>query len=304
MNPRAATFLESVSLEESRIQYPQDKIFFCGGKISPDGQFRSLRHYLYDNRLQAFPTYSVVLAEKAAEQFDSRVYDDLMEFERYIASISRIVLLVSESPGSIAELGAFSQITEISEKLLVFLHSRYYAESSFVKDGPIRYLERRNEQSVWEFDWPSQDDNVIPSEQVRLLMPALLDAVRTFARVQPRTERFRSSRIGHRILLVGGVIQLLGCCKLREIAQGLEILEVEFSETQIKQAIFCLKLFNWVKSVKRETTYYIYSAPLDPLLFRGTFWNRIFDISRERMEIMGVYEVDDPRLTAMETTAV
>lgn len=304
MNLRAETFLQSVTLGDSRIQYPQDTIFFCGGKISADGVFRSLRHFLYSRQEQFFPTYSVVLAEKAAELFDARVYDDLMDFERHIASISRIVLLVSESPGSIAELGAFSQIAEISEKLLVFLHSDYYAESSFVKDGPIRYLERKNEQSVWEFDWPSQDDGQIEAAQAQILVPALVGAIGTFARVQNRTERFDERRIGHRLLLVGGVIQLLGCCKIREISHALEILGVEFNEKQVRQAIFCLKLFGWVKSVKRDTTYYIYSAPLDATLFRGPFWSRIYDISRERFSILREYEEDDPRLTALETTAV
>ena len=115
MNPRAEQFLRNVRLEESRVQYPEDVVFFCGGVIDPsDLRFASLRDFIFANRAIVLEGKRIILAEKAAEAFDSRVYEDLMDFERFIASISRIVLLVSESPGSIAELGAFSQIFEIS----------------------------------------------------------------------------------------------------------------------------------------------------------------------------------------------
>ncbi|MEW6406238.1 MAG: retron St85 family effector protein [Chloroflexota bacterium] len=305
MNPRAEQFLNDVQLGESRVQYPEDVVFFCGGLIHPlPDQFSSLRDFIYTHRDNALVGKRIILAEKAAEAFDSHVYDDLMEFEKFIASIARIVLLISESPGSIAELGAFSQIGEISPKLLVFIHSQFYGQNSFIKDGPVRYLENRNEQSVFEFDWLTDVQGMVQVPSAVPLLPAFAGAVRSFERRQNRTEKFSDRRIGHQILLTAGVVHLLGCCKLREIAEGLEVLGFDFSEKQVKQMIFCLRLFGWVKSVKRDTTYFIYSGPIEAFQFRGNMTTRYFDFERERFDVLQAYDKNDPRLSVMETTVI
>jgi hypothetical protein len=227
-----------------------------------------------------------------------------MDFEKFIASISRIVLLVSESIGSVAELGAFSQINEISPKLLVFINSDIYGKNSFIKDGPIRFLEKRNEQSVFEFDWVKDVDGRIVGAPPVHLLPAFAQAIRVFEGRQNRTERYSNEKIGHHILLTAGIVHILGCCKLREILEALLILEVEFSESKIRQVLFCLRLFGWVRSVKRDTTYYIYSGPIEAFQFRGTGFSRYFDFERERFEILRAYDPSDPRHTVLETTVV
>lgn len=305
MNPQAEQFLQSVQLEESRVQYPEDVVFFCGGKIHPaEDQFSSLRDFIFSRKDECLDGKRIILAEKAAQLFDSHIYDDLMEFEKFIASISRVILLVSESEGSIAELGAFSQIPEISSKLLVYIHSRFYNDNSFIKDGPVRYLENRNEQSVQEFDWPQNQHGMINASAAATLIPAFAAAMRSFERRQPRTERFDQERIGHKILLVAGVIHLLGCCKIREAIEALDNLGFNFTENQVKQFIFCLKLFGWVRSVKRDTTYYIYSGPIEAFIFRGMPRQRYFDFERARFDILQAYPEHDARLSVLETTVV
>ena len=305
MNPQAEQFLQSVRLEESRVQYPEDVVFFCGGLINPANDlFSSLRDFVYSRKDDCLDGKRVILAEKAAQAFDSHVYDDLMDFEKFIASISRLVLLVSESPGSIAELGAFSQIHEISSKLLVYIHSSYYNQNSFIKDGPIRYLENRNEQSVQEFDWIVNQDAFVDESAASNLVPAFAAAIRAFERRQPRTERFDRTRVGHKILLAAGLIHLLGCCKIREIIEAFDLLGFSFAEKQVKQFIFCLKLFGWVRSVKRDTTYYIYSGPIEAFRFRGMPKQRYFDVERARYDIIQAYPEHDTRLSVLETTIV
>lgn len=305
INPQAEQFLRSVRLEESRVQYPEDVVFFCGGLIHPaNDRFSSLRDFIYSRKEDCLEGKRVILAEKAAQAFDSHIYDDLMDFEKFIASISRLILLISESPGSIAELGAFSQIPEISQKLLVYIHSQYYNENSFIKDGPVRYLENRNEQSVQEFGWSQDQNGLIDPVVAATLIPAFAAAMRSFERRQPRTERFDRNRVGHKILLAAGVIHLLGCCKIRELLEAFEILGFEFTEKQVKQFIFCLKLFGWVRSVKRDTTYYIYSGPLEAFIFRGMPNQRYFDFERARFDILRGYPEHDSRLSVLETTVL
>jgi hypothetical protein len=49
----------------------------------------------------------VVLAEKANQLYRETKYTDLISFEEDIARIASLVLVIAESPGSLAELGAF-----------------------------------------------------------------------------------------------------------------------------------------------------------------------------------------------------
>tara|TARA_R110002051_G_scaffold279566_1_gene341056 strand:- start:998 stop:1777 length:780 start_codon:yes stop_codon:yes gene_type:complete len=247
-----------------------------------------------------FPHSKVILAEQAAAVFDARIYEDLLQFERDIASVSRLVMLVSESAGSIAELGAFSQISEIQEKLLVFMHTQFYGENSFIKNGPLRYLETKNEQSVQEFDWKSSRAGNLQKESATRLIEPMTLAIAGFLKKQPRTEKFDRERAGHQILLVAGIIYTLRCCRIREIALAAKTVGVEIPEGEIKKMIFCLKLFGWIRVVKRETAYYIYDAPTAPFIFRGHGSMADFDPIRIRHDILHDYPDDDPRLVILD----
>jgi len=304
MNSRAAQFFQKVELENSKIRYPDSVIFLCGGNVNnTTGTIKSLRDFIYKNRSKFFPVSQVVLAEKASAAFDSRIYDDLLQFESYLASVSRLVLLVSESEGSIAELGAFSQIQEISTKLLVFIHSQFYGANSFIKDGPIRFLENANEQSVQEFDWAINRTKNIPKQSAENLIEPMQHAIQGFTKRQPLSEKFDRKRIGHQILLVAGVIYTLRCCKFREIAATLNLLEFECNETDIKRCIFCLDLYGWIKIVKRETKYYMYQRSISPFVFRGLGTRADFDAIRVRHDVLNAYESTDPRLTVIDSVA-
>lgn len=299
MNPRAEQFFESVLLKGSRAQYPEDVVFLCGGGLSKVVDvYTSLRDAIYKNKTTFFPEGQVILAETAAGVFDTRMYDDLLQFERDIASISTLILLVSESAGSIAELGAFSQIPEINSKLLVFMHSSYYGENSFIKDGPVRYLENLNEQSVQEFEWSTNKLGMLDKKSFENLITPITIATTSFYDKQPKTQLFNEEHIGHNILLVAGIVNMLGCCKLREIMKAVKVLKLGFSETKIKQWIFCLKLFGWVKVIKRDTTYYLYNSFTSPFIFRSP---SNFDLARARFDILQDYNKNDIRFSVMDS---
>ena len=301
VNSRAEVFFAKVQLENSNIQYPQDIVFLCGGAYQKHGSFLSFRDFIHRNRENVLSGKKVILADDAAKKFDSKIYDDLLQFEAHIASISRLVLLVSEGPGAIAELGAFSQIPEIQPKFLVYVNSEHYRENSFIKDGPIRFLERRNEESVWEFDWDVKDDNTVEFQHEPQLKSAIVESIALFKTYQPKTEKFSVKRVGHKILLIAGIVSMLRCCKLREIITALEIMNIEIREKEVKKYIFCLELFGWVRSVKRDTRYYISTSEEVPFFFKpkGPFF--LLDNIRARHDIVNGYEKGDPRLSVLDT---
>ncbi|RAN37015.1 retron St85 family effector protein [Hyphomonas pacifica] len=302
MNLQASQFLEKVRLGDCRIQYPEDVVFLCGGQMNDNRtSFSSLRDVINKKAKDIFEDKQVLLAERVATAFDARLFDDLLELEAHIASISRLVLLVSESAGSIAELGAFSQIEEIRENLLVYIHSQHFQENSFIRDGPIRYLLNKDEQSVQEFNWLKTSRGGVHKKSAEKISAPIKSSIKQFLGKLPRTGKFQDNRIGHDILLVAGIVQLLRCSKIREIRNALTILGREKDEKKVKQILFCLTLFGWVRPIKRETQYYVYLCETDPFLFRGRGVYSEFDPIRVRYDILSGYPQEDPRLAILDS---
>jgi len=300
LNDRAREFFERSQPDRSRVQYPEDVVFLCGGALGKSARsVKSMRDFIYRNRSEICAEKSVILAERAAERFDSRVFGNLIELERHIASISRIILLVCESAGSIAELGAFSMVEEIAARLLVIVHDEHYQANSFIRDGPLRFLESENERSVQQFRWLEKSRVSIDVESAELIKVPMSAAVKNFGRSQFRQEAFDADRVGHKILLVAGIVAYTRCCKIREITEYANIFGVELSQSEANKYLFCLEIFEWVKSVKRDTYYYYYNRPEMPFLFRGLDSRGSFDPVRVRHDIAQAYDDDDPRLNVI-----
>ncbi len=67
-------------------------------------------------------------------------YNNLLDFEKDLISISSGVLLFLESPGAIAELGTLAEINDISNKVLVVIKEENYEKTSYISLGPIRKI--------------------------------------------------------------------------------------------------------------------------------------------------------------------
>jgi hypothetical protein len=121
------SFTESVDPDKLAILNQPDYIFLCGGPL--DDFEHSLRAYFYRDEVQKNPALleKIQLAEKADDWHQSRkLFDDLLELEEHLAGLSACVLLFVESPGAIAEFGAFSQMELIQEKLVVVIEESYF----------------------------------------------------------------------------------------------------------------------------------------------------------------------------------
>src|SRR5580692_7784893 len=95
-------------------------LFLCGGPI--DARKASMRSEFLRWASKSFPEVVTLLAEDAYRH--TRIYDrpetvNLSEFEAIIGANCDCVLLFPESEGSFAELGFFSGVTKIRNKVLV-----------------------------------------------------------------------------------------------------------------------------------------------------------------------------------------
>lgn len=146
-----------------RVRRPDHVVFLCGGIISADEDNRialSVRDYLYRIRkISSKLNGKIVLAEKAQQIYRESNYQDLISFEEDVARISSIVLVISESPGSLAELGAFSSEKVIQSALRVIISEDHNQSESFVRYGPIRRVENIDRERIGVFPWRNHKKN-------------------------------------------------------------------------------------------------------------------------------------------------
>jgi len=91
--------------------------------------------------LEQQPQLLVFYAEDVWSAISNQTKLSALEIEEMFASLSDIVPILVESPGAIAELGAFSLSKSLRKKLLPLVDKRYKNDTSFIRTGPIAWID-------------------------------------------------------------------------------------------------------------------------------------------------------------------
>jgi len=97
-----------------------------------------LRRYL-DRYL---PELFVFFAEDVWAQVKEFEGINALELESQLANLADLLVVIVESPGTFAELGAFAASDGLRHKLLPILDSRYRGEPSFINSGPVEWVKK------------------------------------------------------------------------------------------------------------------------------------------------------------------
>lgn len=116
-------------------------LFICGGAGSPRRDV--LRDYLQKYR----PELNLFYAENVWERIAARGSRNALEMESDLASLADLVIIIVESPGTYAELGAFSLSEPLRKKLVAIVDRRYMTEPSFISTGPLRWIDSDSQYS-------------------------------------------------------------------------------------------------------------------------------------------------------------
>ncbi|CAM9988855.1 unnamed protein product, partial [Chrysoparadoxa australica] len=272
-------------------------IFLCGGPIDVRAsQPVSIRDALL-RRLHENPNISdsVKIAEDFQEWGFDGIYTDLLTFETHLAELASVIVVILESEGSLAELGLFSAIDGVKHKIQVFIDEVHYESESFIRLGPIKYMEDALEnqaeveswlvkrESGWKYD---QGKAASVSRDITSAVQHRLDQSKS------REEDFNSEKWLHRVLLACDVISFAGALTLSEISKYLKNFNIEFSQKELKQALLTAKLVGLVKSKAKGTQrYYISMTPKMFIKFRGL--DQRVDIDRSKLNILNYYRDND-----------
>ncbi|MEY0837559.1 MULTISPECIES: retron St85 family effector protein [Providencia] len=112
-------------------------IFLCGKDKSDKTSLR----YKFASFLSKEKGITLTYPEDLFEDLlEGQGKNSLLSLETQLANSVDLIVLIPESPGSFAELGAFSMDKELAKKMLVMRLGEYKSGKSFINHGPIRLV--------------------------------------------------------------------------------------------------------------------------------------------------------------------
>jgi hypothetical protein len=260
LDPRPS-WLSRIAIDKCRIEFSKTPmVLLCGGYVphkeraeDADPSIKSLRHALANSH----PQFEIFRPEEITSWQEDGVFKNLMDYEEDLASICSLVVIVIESHGSIAELGAFSQFEHLRQKLIAIRSSKYQDAPSFINLGLLRHLKGRKDSSVKTFPWEIDRPESITSE----LLHDITSDIELELDELKGSEVFRTNYKSHWLVVVCEIINMFSALKEGEILQYLQSLQGISSPTtkdQLKQKLFLLEKFRIIKKIEySDSAFYI-----------------------------------------------
>lgn len=115
-------------------------VFLCGKKLEAE---QSGRRTLLEYAKRHLKFCRFFLAEEAIEALRETHGDlDMLQIEAQLAAYADSIILILESDGAKAELGAFAHDDALAEITLAINDKLYVDDTSFITEGPLRKLDR------------------------------------------------------------------------------------------------------------------------------------------------------------------
>jgi hypothetical protein len=294
--------------ESFRVHPPSTVVFLCGGATDKTATAPiSLRDAFYRVTCSAPPGYKIVLAEEANPLTSDADYHDLFRFESDIAQLVGLILLFAESAGSLAELGAFSALPSVAPSLLAVIDDVYYSKVSFIRDGPVRHLEKVYGDdrilTVERAEVGIGDDASIENLNAVALSANILPAVEKRLAARSSWTKFDADIGGHVILLMIGLCQEYGALTQTEIKSYLERFGVK--DPRFSNYVYCAELLGWLKKIRKSNHIFYVAVPAESALdYQVEATPSARDKIRWRADIRDFWRKHDaPRLKAISDVA-
>lgn len=273
-----------------RVRRPEHTIFLCGGFVSKNAEKAafSVRDYLVRLKpIKSRVTGTIVLAETAQQLYRDTTYPDLISFEEDVARVSSIVLVISESPGALAELGAFASEPVIRPTLRVLINEEHASAESFVRYGPIKRIEDINREHIGVFPWKTHKSNgrVVKasiSEHYREIVNYINERL---AEV-PKTLSYYTLDGSSVFYDIIWILSLLEAVPPVHLYDAVRIVHPHLTDGEIRNKIYILKTVKWLDTFSYSGKDYHYLPEnRDPYIYSFLTGQRVRDIPSMKIEI-------------------
>jgi hypothetical protein len=207
----------------------------------------SLREYLLkQRRLEQKINAKIVLAETANQLYRDTDYGDLITFEEDVAIIASVVLLIAESAGSLAELGAFATSPQIRPSLSVIMRTDHFEAESFVRFGPVQKIMADDDTRIAAFPWRMRDNGTLIKSSAKSHFSQIKKFVEGQISSKAKTFLFRNGGDIQIFIIILWIIHLSRAISITEIASYTAALGYNYSQKDIKNKLYSMKLAGWI----------------------------------------------------------
>lgn len=292
-------FIARIDFSDTRIKAFAGYLFLCGGQHNTSSYepLLSARHVIYHELVSGRHSDLVgrlKLAEDIQDWFRDGKYADLVTFEEHLAGLSSVILLVVESPGSIAELGAFAVTPAISNRLIALIDEQHFEAESFIRLGPINRLEAESLRKVLVHDWHETDIAGRKLPAYSKLLPdigQILAEVRSLLGQREREQVYRRGDPGHAMILLCELCDLFGALSHQEIVRFFSVIEPATDAGRIDQYLFLLERCEILRvKAKGQGRYYYAPNWTSHVTFSFTDSRRV-DRDRLRVDVVEYYKL-------------
>ena len=230
------------------------------------GAAASLRHYLLEDRkIEKRIDAEIVLAEQANQLYRDTSYNDLITFEEDIARISAMVLLIAESAGSLAELGAFATNDTIRQSLTILLRSDHEEEESFIRYGPVKKVQNEDGDRVGVFPWRVNGKGRVVKASARQHVKSIVDFINVRLKKVPQEELFRANPTLQKFISIYWILYLSQAMSISELNAYLVACGFADDTADVKNKLFCMKMVGWVdRYTYANKTFWFVNFSQDP----------------------------------------
>lgn len=276
-----------------RVNLERLHFFVCGGVVDATAQTPpSFRDRFYSHTACKHQRIhdSIIFAETFKDYFKENAYSDLFVFEEEIASISSLVIIFLESPGSLVELGMFCAKPDFYKKLVIVVPQEHIqTEDSFIFLGPLQNIRKKEPTSIAVYPWPDAGAAGYDVEHIE----DLCEIVDQKISKMPNSLKFDNACSGHMAFLVAEIIRICFPILIGEIQLAVEALEIDITLSQLNRHIYLLEKLKIVSSYSYSSGYKYYYPTSDSLAWVAFGKARLFDVQKVRMSMHQAYALDD-----------
>ena len=262
-------FLGEINRDKLRVKRPSKFVFLCGGLIHPDKTAIAvnLRDFIWRRKSIGQRGTAYVLAESAQQLYRDSGYKDLITFEEDIARIAAVVLVISESAGSLAELGAFSSNTIIKPVLRILVSETNFGQESFIRWGPIERVLTPVRDRVGVFHWLDSD----PVELEKSAEPLFLDIekfINDHVATEPATLAYPNDTSVSVFYDIMWAIYLADAITISFLLEIVQRVHKTLTLSELKRKLYTLRVARWV-DIKPfgGQDYYFLTEQADPFQY-------------------------------------
>jgi hypothetical protein len=300
IDPVYEEWISSIDLTKTRVVRFPSLILICGGPVSKEiTVFKSCRDIFYQyvkNSQTCLFRDNVILAEEIFSYFEHSSYKDLISFEKDLVELSSLTVLFSESPGSIAELGSFSVLPKVQDRLLVVMHEDDALKESFIWRGPALHLKNLAEENGKEdpisiYNWQKlhKDDDILTPNDFSDA-ESLSESIEKIFTGFPKTAGFKKDQVGHVMLLVLDLLSIIHLATIDEIHNMLNYLGINNNLQTVKQHVSLLLSLGYaVRKPYQNNIYYLPSQHVNWLSLAFMKGAKIRDKDRWRRLFVEYY---------------